>query len=123
MDRFERLNGAQIRARFPQWTVPDDMLALYQPDGGLVDAAMGNAVHIQLARSHGATIVENCKVTRIEPETAGTALVCIYTYMVYEFYMYEKLHMNLTMDTCKLAVYLCLCVCVCVSVCVCWQSR
>ena len=57
------------------------MLALYQPDGGLVDAAMGNAVHIQLARSHGATVIENCKVTRIEPETAGTALVYILKYI------------------------------------------
>lgn len=72
---FERLTGPQIRARFPQWTVPDDMLALYQADGGLVDAAMGIAVHVQLARSHGATTVENCKVLRIEPETGGTALV------------------------------------------------
>jgi glycine/D-amino acid oxidase-like deaminating enzyme len=73
--RFERLTGPQIRARFPQWTVPDDMLALYQADGGLVDAAMGIAVHVQLARSHGATTVENCKVLRIEPETGGTTLV------------------------------------------------
>jgi glycine/D-amino acid oxidase-like deaminating enzyme len=64
-----------VRERFPQWTVPDDMRALYQADGGLVDAAMGIAVHVQLARAHGATIIENCKVTRVEPETNGTVLV------------------------------------------------
>ena len=44
----------------------DDVVGVYQKDGGLVDAALGNSTHVQLAMAHGATIIDNCPVTRIE---------------------------------------------------------
>ncbi|XP_077982828.1 monomeric sarcosine oxidase-like [Glandiceps talaboti] len=68
---YERLNGDQIRQRFPQFSKKQDIVGLYQKDSGLVDAAMANATHTQLARKHGATILENCKVLKIEKDRDG----------------------------------------------------
>ena len=64
-------------SRFPQWTVPPSIRALYQPDGGLVDAAMGNSVHVQLARARGATVLEETVVQRLEHTDTG-AIVSVY---------------------------------------------
>ncbi len=75
-NRFERLTAAQLRMKIPTFQVADDIMALYQKDGGLVDAAMGNAVHIQLARAHGATILDECPVLRLQPTRDGGCIVC-----------------------------------------------
>src|SRR3954469_23436159 len=32
--RYEELDAAQIRRRFPQWRVPDQTIGVYSPDGG-----------------------------------------------------------------------------------------
>jgi sarcosine oxidase len=34
---FETLDGAEVRRRWPQWSVPDDLRAMWQPAGGLAD--------------------------------------------------------------------------------------
>jgi sarcosine oxidase len=44
------LSGEEVRKRFPQFNLTDADHAVYQADGGLVDARKGNAVHISLAR-------------------------------------------------------------------------
>ena len=72
---YERLSGADIRRRFPQFRVDDDMIGLYQAKGGLVDAALGNALHVQLARSHGAHVIDNCPVVKVETTKDGGARV------------------------------------------------
>jgi hypothetical protein len=46
------LSGEEVRKRFPQFNLTDADHAVYQADGGLVDARKGNAVHIALARVH-----------------------------------------------------------------------
>ena len=51
----ETLDAPEIRARWPQWVVPDSIRGIYQRDGGLVDAGRANATHIALARARGAT--------------------------------------------------------------------
>ncbi|CAH1780475.1 unnamed protein product [Owenia fusiformis] len=71
---FENMDGDEISRRFPQFNLSKDFIGFYQKDGGLVDAALGNAVHIQLARGHGATVLDECGVTWIE-KTSGGALV------------------------------------------------
>ena len=68
-------NGAQLRQRFPQFRCDDNTIALYEKNGGLVDAALGNALHVQLARGHGATVMEECAVTRIVTQDDDTAVV------------------------------------------------
>jgi sarcosine oxidase len=75
--RYEWLSGSQLRARYPQFTTDDKYVAVYQKDGGLVDAAMTNAVHIQLARGNGASVVENCPVLNLARNENGTITVSV----------------------------------------------
>ncbi|CAH1265569.1 PIPOX [Branchiostoma lanceolatum] len=72
---YERQDGPEIHRRFPQFEVGPETVGLYQPDGGLVDAARGNAAHIQLARAHGATVMDECAVLGIERLKSGLILV------------------------------------------------
>ena len=58
----EELDAREVMARYPQFTLDADVRGVYQADGGLVDAAKANAVHINLARSRGATVLEEAPV-------------------------------------------------------------
>jgi len=64
---FEKLDAAELMYRWPQFTLPDGARGLYQADSGLIDAAKANAVHIALARLHGATILDQTPVRDIRP--------------------------------------------------------
>lgn len=75
MRRYEWLTGSQLHQKFPQFETDDSYVAVYQKDGGLVDAARANAVHIQLARGIGAKIIENCAVTGLSKDKQGNITV------------------------------------------------
>ena len=64
---YEHLDAAEIRRRWPQLTVTDDIHGLYQPESGIAMAARGNAAHLRLARAHGATLRDRAPVERIRP--------------------------------------------------------
>jgi sarcosine oxidase len=73
---FELLDARETMRRWPQFTLTDDVAALFQAEGGVVPAARCNAAHIALARAHGATLLENRRVASIsagdgEVEIAG----------------------------------------------------
>jgi sarcosine oxidase len=70
---FERLDAAQIRKRFPQFTVGDEIHGLFQAESGIALAAKATAAHQKLARAHGATLREHTPVRRIE--TSGGEIV------------------------------------------------
>jgi monomeric sarcosine oxidase len=53
---FELLDATEIRRRWPQWTIADDVTAIWQEQGGLADPFRGNAAHRRLAEAHGATL-------------------------------------------------------------------
>jgi sarcosine oxidase len=63
----EVLEGAEIRHRWPQWEVPDAVQAVYQEQGGLVDARKANATHVALARARGARLLEETPVLELRP--------------------------------------------------------
>ncbi|MBA2276675.1 MAG: N-methyl-L-tryptophan oxidase [Chloroflexia bacterium] len=67
----EELSAAEIMYRWPQFHLPDDTRGLFQADSGLVDARKANAVHIALARLHGATIRDNLAVESIQSHPDG----------------------------------------------------
>jgi len=69
--RYEWWTGDQLRQRFDQFTTDGRYVAVYNKDGGLVDAAAGNAVHVQLARGRGASVIENCRVLNVAREKDG----------------------------------------------------
>ena len=64
---FEELSSRDLRERFPQFTLPEDARALYQEDGGLVDARKSIATHLALARGLGATVIDRCPVRALRP--------------------------------------------------------
>jgi len=80
---FEDLDAAEIRYRWPQWSIPESVEGIFQQDGGIAMAARANAQHQRLAREHGAAIMERSPVTgvrsvggEVEVVAAGTAYRC-----------------------------------------------
>jgi monomeric sarcosine oxidase len=66
----ERMDAAELMRRYPQFRAPEDHEALFQPDGGILDIRKAGAVHLALARAHGATVLPRGPVTAID-ETGG----------------------------------------------------
>jgi sarcosine oxidase len=62
---YEYLEGPEISRRWPQWRLGDEHHGLYQAESGLVDPNRANAAHQRLAREHGATLLENRRVTSL----------------------------------------------------------
>ena len=80
---FERLDAPEIRRRWPQFTVTDDIHGLFQPETGIAMAARGNAAHVRMARAHGATLRDRSPVQgirqvggEIEITTGDTSYRC-----------------------------------------------
>ncbi|HWI01536.1 MAG TPA: N-methyl-L-tryptophan oxidase [Propionibacteriaceae bacterium] len=61
----EEISAREVMARFPQFRLDDSVRAVYQADAGLVDAARANASHVTLARTRGATILDNTPVRKV----------------------------------------------------------
>jgi sarcosine oxidase len=64
---YERLDAAEIRRRWPQFAVTDDIHGLFQPESGIAMAARSNAAHLRLARAHGAMLLDRVPVERLRP--------------------------------------------------------
>ncbi len=62
---YERLDGAEVMRRWPQFRIDPELEAIYQPDGGILDIRRAVAATLELARSRGATIVPNAEVVAI----------------------------------------------------------
>jgi sarcosine oxidase len=71
---FEELDAREIRRRFPQFTIDDDVQGLFQADGGIVAAERATATHQRLALEHGADLHEHARVLAIE-ERGGEVAV------------------------------------------------
>ena len=67
----EYWDGIALQKRYPQFVERTDLNAIWEPEGGLVDAALANSVHIQLARARGAHIRDNVKVVELRPTKDG----------------------------------------------------
>jgi sarcosine oxidase len=71
---YERIDADELMSRWPQFRVPDDHEALFQADGGILDIRKAGAVHVALARAHGATVLPGAGVTAIRPGSDGVEL-------------------------------------------------
>ncbi|MBW0109612.1 N-methyl-L-tryptophan oxidase, partial [Pseudonocardia sp. KRD-182] len=72
---YELLDADELVARWPQFRVDGGEQALYQEDSGIVDAGRANAVHIALARAHGAEVRTHTPVREVRPDGGGVAVV------------------------------------------------
>lgn len=62
---YEILDAPEIRKRYPQFHITDDVVGMFQSEGGIAPAARCTAAHQRLAREHGATLLENTPVREI----------------------------------------------------------
>jgi sarcosine oxidase len=63
---YEDLTTAELRARYPQWTVPDGTSALYQADGGIIDIRRSVSAHTALALAAGVDFLPHTRVTGVD---------------------------------------------------------
>ena len=71
----EVLSARTLTARFPAFQVPDDFVAVLQPDGGFVEAAAAIAAHVALATANGAQLRLGETIVTIEPISSGVRIV------------------------------------------------
>lgn len=71
---WEDLDAAEVRARWPQWRIEDDVIGLYQEDGGILDIRRACAAHVALARQRGVEFLERTKVTSISDTDSHVAV-------------------------------------------------
>jgi sarcosine oxidase len=62
---FETLDAAEIRRRWPAFTIDDDVHGIFQAQGGIVAAARATAAHQRAARSLGAVLRDNVRLTSL----------------------------------------------------------
>jgi sarcosine oxidase len=62
---FDELDAAEIMRRWPQWSLSDDVTAIFQERSGIVMAARANRTHRSMATANGATLLDSVPVTSI----------------------------------------------------------
>jgi sarcosine oxidase len=62
---FEELDAAEVMRRWPQWSLSEDVTALYQERSGIAMASRANATHRRLARDNGAILMDGAEVVAI----------------------------------------------------------
>jgi monomeric sarcosine oxidase len=62
---YDMMDGTELTARWPQWRVGAETIALYQADSGLLDIRRANSAHISRAKALGVTILDETPVRRI----------------------------------------------------------
>ena len=70
----EILTAAQVNARFPGYRLPDDAMAVFQPDGGFLEPEKCITTHVRLAEKHGARVLADRAVTSWQAD-GGTVVV------------------------------------------------
>ena len=70
---YEMLDTAEIRFRYPQWRINDDVQGMFQADGGILDIRRAVAAQVGLARELGVTFAEETRAVGIDRD--GSRLV------------------------------------------------
>lgn len=67
----ERLDAAELTRRFPGYRLPDDMVAVYQPDAGFLNPERCVIAHAAAARKSGAELRTRERVLRWQANDIG----------------------------------------------------
>jgi sarcosine oxidase len=67
----EVLEARDLKKRFPGYNLPDDIVSLYQPEGGFLQPERSVVAFANLAMAHGADIRARERVLDFEPTSAG----------------------------------------------------
>ncbi len=71
----ERLSGSELAARFPIFSFPDQVVALFEESGGWINPRAHVAAEITAAQAQGATVVRD-EVARVEETAGGVSVRC-----------------------------------------------
>lgn len=63
---YDDLGAEDIRRRWPQWRVDDDVVGMFQADGGILDIRKACAAQIAGARTRGVEFAPNTRVLDID---------------------------------------------------------
>lgn len=90
----EDLDAVEIRKRWPQWQIADDVFGMYQQDAGILDVRRATAAHIALARGLGVEFSPHTTVRRVtsddqrvtvetdrETFTADAVVLCVASWL------------------------------------------
>jgi N-methyl-L-tryptophan oxidase len=71
---IEKLDAASLMARWPEITVPDDYIGLFEADSGFVRSELAIKTWIRLAQEAGCAQLFNCPVTAIHSVDDGVTV-------------------------------------------------
>jgi sarcosine oxidase len=69
--KCDLMSAKDINSKWPQFNFGDNVFGVFDSEAGLVDAAMANSVHQQLAEARGVKIITQTKVVKLEKISAG----------------------------------------------------
>lgn len=62
---IEKLSGSEVMKRWPQWQLPEDYSAVFEPESGFLKCELAVGHYISLAEKAGCAQLFNCPVTAI----------------------------------------------------------
>ncbi|OFI37222.1 hypothetical protein BIU82_09020 [Arthrobacter sp. SW1] len=71
---YEMLDAGQIRERFPQWRIADDVIGMWQEDGGLLDIRRSVSAHTSLALADGVEFLPHTRAEGITLRDSGVSV-------------------------------------------------
>jgi sarcosine oxidase len=71
---YELLDAAEVKRRWPQFSIPADVETVFTPDSGMVHASRSVAALQMQARVHGAVIRDRTPVERLTPDASGVVV-------------------------------------------------
>jgi len=71
---YELLSPADVKTRWPQFELPENVETVFTADSGIVHAARSVAALQMQARAHGAVIRDRTPVTKLTPGASGTVV-------------------------------------------------
>jgi len=71
----EVLDAASLMRRYPAFKIPQSFVAIFQPDGGFIEASKALTANIAVAKECGAAVCAGEKVIAVEPAGAGVRVV------------------------------------------------
>lgn len=64
--KYQQLSASQVREKFPQWSIGDREIGLYQSDAGILDASLCVKKMVETAIRFGCSFMDNCEVLSIK---------------------------------------------------------
>jgi sarcosine oxidase len=72
---YETLDAQEVKKRWPQFDIADDIITVYTADSGIAHANKTVSTLQSLARSHGAVLKDNTPVQRVTPQKSGGVVI------------------------------------------------